>query len=176
MPSTASKIAAQFACSAEKLPDKLYRVRYSGNQSLKARTRPAFKSTRAFKQIVELHLKWCSCEPTPFVSLFATESHAASWAQHLLEHGYRDVVILEIDPSRLSALFRVWELVDRKDVSTTLPQYMYDDEFLVLRKIPRRSIVNKTAVARDDAVELEDESDYDSSDSDGMDSDVVSPL
>ncbi|OWY96585.1 hypothetical protein PHMEG_00033118 [Phytophthora megakarya] len=144
MPSTTAKIVAQYEC--DQIPSKLYRVRYSGNQSLKSRCRPAFTVSNDFKTAVEQHLTWCSCEPTPFVSLFGDQNHAMNWAHHLLEHGYHDVVLLEIDSSRLGPLFRVRDLVTNHKVQTTLPEYMYQDEYLVLRKIPRRSIINKISV------------------------------
>ncbi|KAG7379132.1 hypothetical protein PHYPSEUDO_008940 [Phytophthora pseudosyringae] len=170
MPSSTSKIVAQYECSEDHVPTRLYRIRYSGNQSLNSRARPSFKSSDEFKTAVELHLTWCSCEPTPFVSLFADQDHAEQWAQHLLGHGYRDVVLLEIDSSKLGPLFRVLELVDDQEVRTTLPEQMYEDEYLVLRRVPRGSVVNRIAVARDDAVEAEG-NDYESSGSDSSEED-----
>ncbi|KAL4102444.1 hypothetical protein PRIC1_006189 [Phytophthora ramorum] len=164
MPSTTSNLVAQFECTEDQVPERLYRVRYSGNQSLKARVKPAFKSEGDFKQAVEQHLTWYSCERTPFVSLFANKDHAGTWAQRLLEHGYHDVVLLEVDASRLGSLFCVRDLVNRQGVHTTLSERMYEDEFLVLRKIPRRSVLDKTVVSLDSVTEEETAS-YHSSDS-----------
>ncbi|KAE9348134.1 hypothetical protein PF008_g7497 [Phytophthora fragariae] len=130
MPSTTSKIMAQYECGEGQVPARLFRVRYSGNQSLKARAKPSFKSPSDFKVMVESHLKWCSCEPTPFVSLFASKDHAITWARQLLGHGYRDVVLLEIDAGRLSPLFCVRDLVQHRGVRTTLAGYLYEDEYL----------------------------------------------
>ncbi|KAF1795856.1 Protein kinase-like domain [Phytophthora cactorum] len=92
-----------------------------GSESLKARSRPSFKSTSELKTTVELHLKWCNCEPIPFVSLLANEDHAMSWSQCLLEHGYHDVFVVEINSSRLLSLFWVQELVNHQGVATNLP-------------------------------------------------------
>ncbi|KAL3662193.1 hypothetical protein V7S43_012992 [Phytophthora oleae] len=141
-----SKIVAQFECSKNQVPSPLFRVRYSGNQSLKARSKPTFKSASDFKTAVELHLQWCSCEPTPFVSVFADKEHATKWAQRLLEHGYHDVVLLELDSSKLGALFNVRELVVRQEIETSLAEYLYEDEFLVLREIPKASIISTLPV------------------------------
>ncbi|KAG2813598.1 hypothetical protein JG687_00012196 [Phytophthora cactorum] len=131
-----SKIVAQYECRRDQEPVSLYRACYSGSESLKARSRPSFKSTSELKTTVELHLKWCNCEPIPFVSLLANEDHAMSWSQCLLEHGYHDVFVVEINSSRLLSLFWVQELVNHQGVATNLPPYMYADEILVLRKIP----------------------------------------
>ncbi|GMF43715.1 unnamed protein product [Phytophthora fragariaefolia] len=140
--------------------------RYSGNQSLKARAKPSFKSPSDFKTAVEYHLKWCSCEPTPFVSLFASKDHAETWARQLLDHGYRDVVVLEIDSGRLGPLFRVRELVELRGVHTTLPEHLYEDEFLVLRKISKRSVVGGAGVLQANVNGKYDPA-YESSDTDG---------
>ncbi|KAE8893186.1 hypothetical protein PF005_g7946 [Phytophthora fragariae] len=167
MPSTTSKIMAQYECGEGQVPARLFRVRYSGNQSLKARAKPSFKSPSDFKVMVESHLKWCSCEPTPFVSLFASKDHAITWARQLLGHGYRDVVLLEIDAGRLSPLFCVRDLVQHRGVRTTLPGYLYEDEYLVLRKIPKKSVVGGAGVLQVDTIE-QGEPDYESSEnSDG---------
>ncbi|KAG6615370.1 elongator complex protein 6 [Phytophthora cinnamomi] len=153
MPSTTSKIVAQYECREDQIPARLYRVRYSGNPSLKARAKPSFKSPNDFKATVEAHLTWCSCEPTPFVSLFASKDHAMTWAQHLLEHGYRDVILLDVDSGRLGPLFRVRDLVENREIRTTLPEHLYEDEYLVLRKIPKRSVVSGAGVLRVSTVE-----------------------
>ncbi|KAG1697291.1 hypothetical protein DVH05_016575 [Phytophthora capsici] len=156
----ASKIIRQFECSKNQVPNPLFRVQYSGNQSLKARCKATFKTTSDFKAAVELHLQWCSCKPTPFVSMFADREHATTWAQRLLEHGYTDVFLLEIDSSKLGSLFDVRELVIHQEIKTSVPEYLYEDEFLVLYEIPKTSIIRKTSVNRSETSDT-----YESSDS-----------
>ncbi|KAI9991728.1 hypothetical protein PInf_017078 [Phytophthora infestans] len=92
------------------------RMRWEGRtQSLvETRAKPAFKTKQQFKRAVEMHLDWSNRIPTPFVTLFGTREHAVKWAKSHFELGYDD------DPD------------------------FHNDEFLVLRKIPRRSIIRET--------------------------------
>ncbi|KAL4102445.1 hypothetical protein PRIC1_006190 [Phytophthora ramorum] len=143
MVSTASKIAARYECDAAEIPNVLWRVRYTG-QSLKARAKPSFKTKEEFKKAVERHLNWSSRMPTPFVSLFGSQDHAVKWARRHLELGYDDVFLLKVNASKLGSVFRVRYLVQDADIHTVLPEKMYNDEFLVLRKISRRSILRES--------------------------------
>ncbi|KAF1795860.1 Protein kinase-like domain [Phytophthora cactorum] len=135
--SMSHKIAARYECDGKEVPRVLWRVRYTG-QSLKARAKPAFKTKKQFKRAVELHLNWSNRIPTPFVALFGTREHAVNWAKSHFELGYDDVFLLKIDASKLGPIFQVRYLVQDSDIHTLLPESMYNDEFLVLRKITRR--------------------------------------
>ncbi|ETI32746.1 hypothetical protein F443_20503 [Phytophthora nicotianae P1569] len=146
--STSSKIAARYECDGKEVPRVLWRVRYTG-QSLKARAKPTFKSKQQFKRAVELHLNWSNRIPTPFVALFGTREHAVKWAKSHFELGYDDVFLLKIDASKLGPIFRVRYLLQDSDI--------HNDEFLVLRKITRRSIIRETYLSC-----IEDDSSEDS--------------
>ncbi|GMF25893.1 unnamed protein product [Phytophthora lilii] len=138
---TSSNIVARYACDGKEVPKVLWRVRYTG-QSLKARAKPSFKTKQQFKRAVELHLNWSNRIPTPFICLFGTRAHAENWARRHYELGYDDVFLLKVDTSKLGPVFCVRHLVQDSDIHT--PQGMYNDEFLALRKIPRRSIIRET--------------------------------
>ncbi|GMF25894.1 unnamed protein product [Phytophthora lilii] len=121
---------------------------------------------------VEMHLKWCSCEPTPFVSLFGDEAHAINWARKLLENRQQDVFLLELDSSKLGLVFCVRDLVLHHGAHTTLPESMYEDEYLVLRKIVKRNVTAVTVVSQVTALDSpRNESDFHSESSDDSDSD-----
>ncbi|KAG6950757.1 hypothetical protein JG688_00014016 [Phytophthora aleatoria] len=125
--------------------------------SLKARAKPAFKTKKQFKRAVELHLNWSNRIPTPFVALFGTQEHAVNWAKSHFKLGYDDVFLLKIDASKLGPIFQVRYLVQDSDIHTLLPDSMYNDEFLVLRKITRRSIIRETYLSCVDEYSSEDE-------------------
>ncbi|OWY96584.1 hypothetical protein PHMEG_00033117, partial [Phytophthora megakarya] len=76
-----------------------------------------------------------------------TREHAVKWARHHFELGYDDVFLLKVDTSKLGAIFRVRYLVQGSDIDTQLSKDTYNDEFLVLRKISRRSIIRETYVS-----------------------------
>ncbi|KAG3090025.1 hypothetical protein PI124_g17316 [Phytophthora idaei] len=153
--STSNKIAARYECDGKEVPRVLWRVRYTG-QSLIARAKPAFKTKKQFKRAVELHLNWSNRIPTPFVALFGTREHAVNWAKSHFELGYDDVFLLKIDASKLGPIFQVRYLVQDSDIHTLLPESMYNDEFLVLRKITRRSIIWETYLSCIDEYSSED--------------------
>jgi hypothetical protein len=147
--STSAKIAARYECAGKEVPKVLWRVRYTG-QSLKARAKPSFKTKQQFKQAVELHLNWSSRTPTPFVSLFGSRANAVQWARRHFQLGYDDVFLLKVDASKVGPVFRVRYLVQDSDIHTLLPQSVFNDEFLVLRKIPRRSLIRETYLSCSD--------------------------
>ncbi|KAE8893188.1 hypothetical protein PF010_g7954 [Phytophthora fragariae] len=153
--STTSEIAARYQCDGKEVPKVLWRVRYTG-QSLKAGAKPSFNTKQQFKRAVELHLNWSNRIPTPFVSLFDTREHAVQWARRHFELGYDDVFLLKIDAAKLGPVFRVRYLVQDSDIHTLLPESMYNDEFLALRKISRRSIIRETFVSCSDQYSSED--------------------
>ncbi|KAL3660689.1 hypothetical protein V7S43_012993 [Phytophthora oleae] len=124
--STTTTIASRYACNGKEVPNVLWRVRYTG-QSLKARAKPSFRTNQQFKRAVELHLNWSNRIPTPFMALFGSRELAVKWAKRHLELGYDDVFLLKLDASKLGPIFRV-----------------DNDEFLVLRKISRRSIIRES--------------------------------
>lgn len=124
--STSDTIASYYECDGKQVPNVLWRVRYTG-QSLKARAKPSFRSKEQFKREVELHLNWNNRIPTPFVALFGSRELAVKWAKRNFELGYDDVFLLKLDASKLGSIFRV-----------------NNDEFLVLRKINRRSIIRES--------------------------------
>lgn len=133
--STSNTIVARYECDGKDVPRVLWRVRYTG-QSLKARAKPAFKTKQQFKRAVEMHLDWSNRIPTPFVTLFGTREHAVKWAKSHFELGYDDVFLLKINASKLGSIFQARYLIQDPD--------FHNDEFLVLRKIPRRSIIRET--------------------------------
>ncbi|EGZ19323.1 hypothetical protein PHYSODRAFT_259785 [Phytophthora sojae] len=147
--SRSSEITARYQCDGKEVPKVLWRVRYTG-QSLKARAKPSFKSKQQFKRAVELHLNWSNRIPTPFISLFGTQEHAVKWARRHFELGYDDVFLLKVDAAKVGPVFQVRYLVQDSDIHTLLPESMYNDEFLVLRKISRRSIIRETYLACSD--------------------------
>ncbi|KAG6594281.1 uncharacterized protein IUM83_15199 [Phytophthora cinnamomi] len=150
-----SEIAARYQCDGKEVPRVLWRVRYTG-QSLKARAKPAFKTKQQFKRAVELHLNWSNRVPTPFMSLFGTRELAVKWARRHFELGYDDAFLLKVDAAKLGPVFRVRYLVQDSDIHTLLPESMYNDEFLVLRKITRRSIIRETYLSCNDEYSSED--------------------
>lgn len=147
--STTSKVTARYECDGKEVPKVLWRVRYTG-QSLKARDKPSFKTKQQFKRAVELHLNWSNRVPTPFMSLFGSRERAVKWARGHFELGYDDVFLLKIDASKLRPLFCVRYLVQDTNIYALLPGSMYNDEFLVLRKISRRSIIRETYLSCSD--------------------------
>ncbi|KAG7379133.1 hypothetical protein PHYPSEUDO_008941 [Phytophthora pseudosyringae] len=153
--STTNKIAARYECDGKEVPTVLWRVRYTG-QSLKARAKPSFKTKTQFKRAVELHLNWSNRIPTPFVALFGTREHAVKWARRHFALGYDDAFLLKIDASKLGPVFRVRYLVQDSEIHTLLPESTYSDEFLVLRKVTRRSIIRETYLSCIDEYSSED--------------------
>ncbi|POM62011.1 hypothetical protein PHPALM_28881 [Phytophthora palmivora] len=156
------------------MPPRLFRVRYDRSMSLTARTTPDFSTESEFERDVEQHLDWSNPNPTPFVSTFSVRRHAENWAYKRAERGCSDVVILELDPKELGPIFSVQYLVQSQFVHTNLPDDTYEDEYLVLDEICKRSIIDKKIVQVDESNSDSDESDFDSDESD-FDSDESNP-
>ncbi|KAK1938957.1 hypothetical protein P3T76_009032 [Phytophthora citrophthora] len=162
---SSDNIVRRYKCSDNDKPFRLYRVQYGGNTSFTARCEPSFHSENEFKISVEQHLNWGNRYPTPFVSTFADCRHAKYWARQRVKNGARYVVILEIDPSQLGPIFRVLQLVRDYGVSTNLLEHMYRDEYLILQKIRKRSIIGTEVIRRDDPDESGDDESDESDDS-----------
>ncbi|ETN16666.1 hypothetical protein PPTG_05824 [Phytophthora nicotianae INRA-310] len=147
------RIADRYECQEDEIPRTLYRVQYDQSMSLRARANPVFTSRAHFKSAVEDHLVWGNREPSPFVSTFAHRQHAMNWANSQCQRA-EQVSLLELDASQLDRIFSVRDLVNYRNVHTNLPESMYEDEYLVLGKIRRRSIVERIVVSP--RYELED--------------------
>ncbi|KAG3090022.1 hypothetical protein PI124_g17318 [Phytophthora idaei] len=162
-------IANRYECRENEIPASLYRVQYDESTSLTARGDPVFNTNAEFKTAVQDHLNWYNRQPTPFVSTFADYQHALNWANRLIGNGRaRQVVILELDASKLGWLFSVSKLVKNGHITTHLPENMYQDEYLVLSSISSQSIIRKTVVSRRDLVESSSDEDEQASDSDDL--------
>lgn len=130
-------IAGRYACEP---PERLWRVQYEGN-NLQSRGKAEFTSGKTFRRAVESHLEWRNPAPSPFISTFDNQRHAVNWASKLMDNrNYDSVLLHEIDTTKLGPVFCVENLVSRLRVQTKLEPSVYEDEYLVLGRIPKQSI------------------------------------
>ncbi|KAF3154779.1 hypothetical protein TWF106_006022 [Orbilia oligospora] len=102
---------------------------------------------------LETHLNWYSNEPSYFISMFGTESHAINWARKKIEKGIaQDATLMVIDPDKIkNAYGNPIPILKVRDVIEQYPGLLPNgikeswvrNEFLALYKIPARAIVHE---------------------------------
>ncbi|PTB68157.1 hypothetical protein BBK36DRAFT_1139660 [Trichoderma citrinoviride] len=138
----------------DSLPEKFYRIDYTGSQTSKDATgdyvaRANFDMIpieKSFKEILEDHFKW-EHVPSCFISVLSDKEHADYWAGKapawLRSRGVEnpEVSISEIDTTQLPAgtyVFMAKSLVNRLDI-----KYKYwKHEYLFLHRIPHEAIIS----------------------------------
>ncbi|KAF3097022.1 hypothetical protein TWF102_006463 [Orbilia oligospora] len=144
-------------------PYRLYRVHFPGVSHTIYSDAGGFKCcARGFIQIwnynhladeLEIHLNWYSNEPSHFISMFGTESHAINWAQKQIEKGIaQDAMLMVIDPDEIKnaddnplPILKVQDVIEQYPglLPNGIRESWVRDEFLVLYRIPARAIVHK---------------------------------
>ncbi|KAH7254928.1 hypothetical protein MRS44_016417 [Fusarium solani] len=134
------------------LPSSLWRVAHPESQARKDpvtgdvvaqdRTR-AISDELSLKQAAERHFNWTNRQPSCFLSVFSSDTHARRWAnQRERTHDLNsigEVYIQEIDTTKLPADTYVFDAVSLAARLHISHQYS-SDEFIFLHRIPGRSL------------------------------------